>query len=340
MINQLHYAIVQAANWQQGNPTAQWLSPYQGQAAAGKNHFVTFLKPEATAVQAGVKTDAVLEIVFEIFKANNIEVGGARVLTSKYLEQHGVMDRHYGVINAISRSGVDAISEGAKKTLNEKFGKELSEGAEVLGGHQFIERFPQFTPFALSTMSDNMSVNKLAGGTYAISVKISGKTYLLLNAFHPFQLEYFTAPSKVIVVLECFSNTAWATLRDNVTGVTDPTAAVAGSIRRTLLDRKGELNIADVNRANNGVHLSAGPLEGMAEIVRFFSDHDKGGQMGYDQTTFGKLLAEKGASAYKIDELASNINLNVDGKTVSAFDLTENVDAEPAADKLLAAQPA
>ncbi len=41
--------------------------------------------------------------------------------------------QHYGVISAISKRGVAAISDAAKKNLEEKFKSLLEAGAPVLG---------------------------------------------------------------------------------------------------------------------------------------------------------------------------------------------------------------
>lgn len=47
-----------------------------------------------------------------------------------------------------------------------------------------------------------------------------------------------------------------------------------GSVRRLFLQKKAELGFTDVSKGSNGVHMSAGPLEGMVEFIRFFSDHE------------------------------------------------------------------
>lgn len=337
MIKELIEAVRLASNFADGNPISYWIKPFkiQKETKEQPHQFVLFLKPEATAIHENVNTEEVLRIVFDTFQKHGIETGSQRVLTAEYLKRYSIMDQHYGVINAVSRQGLAGISEKAKDVLNEKFKDAMTNGATVLGGHQFIAQFPEFTPFTLSTFSDNLGVTKLASGTYCTSIKIEGVIYLVLNAFHPYQLQYYTGRNKSIVVLECFSSKPWRFLRDQIAGGTDPQVAAEGSIRKELLNKQKSLGIPDVNRATNGIHLSAGPLEGMIEIIRFFSDFEKQHSISYSETSFGLLLQEKGASAESIEHLGSNPDLELEGRTLSAFDLTEEIDAHEAVQKLI-----
>jgi len=80
--------------------------------------------------------------------------------------------------------------------------------------------------------------------------------------------------------------------------------------------------------------MSAGPLEGMVEIQRFFSDHTSGKQVGFKETGFGALLASKGVSEDHIKQFAGNPNAEANGKKASVFDLTEEKNAVEAVDIL------
>lgn len=95
--------------------------------------------------------------------------------------------------------------------------------------------------------------------------------------------------------------------------------------------QKAELGLGDVDKGTNGVHASAGPLEGMVELQRFFSDHEAGTTLGYDHTAFGKLLISKGLSLEQVQKLAHNPDLDQEGKKVSAFDATEEKNAAESA---------
>ncbi len=153
----------------------------------------------------------------------------------------------------------------------------------------------------------------------------------MLNPFHPFQLEPYYAPDSAIIVLACLAAQPWAELRQRLAGATDPLHAAAGSLRNLFLTQKERLGLADVSRGANGIHLSAGPLEGMVEVQRFFSDHESGLEVPAADTAFGRRLARNGMDQARILQLAGNPNLAFDGREVSAFDLTEEMDAVPAA---------
>ena len=164
-----------------------------------------------------------------------------------------------------------------------------------------------------------------------------GEFSAVLNPFHLHQLEHFTALGKTIVLFACETSTSWARLRQDLIGATNPTAAKPGSIRQTLLQRQKEFHLPEVSQGVNGVHLSAGPVEGMVEYQRFFSDHLNGQTISLSETTMGSLLMRRGWDVQRIRDLAGNPDLLVKGKQVSAFDATEELDTSNAIDLLVAA---
>lgn len=304
------------------------------------NQFVVFLKPEVLDTKSGVNLKGILDLVLGSLPRWNVEVRNVRVLGGSYLERHNLMGRHYGVINQISREGRSALTADAEKNLQELFKDQIAEGAEVLGGHQFLEAQPDFSAAATCTISDNLGVTKLGGGSYATPVKVLGKPYVILNAFHPQQLVPFYSDGIAIPVLECVSSTPWKELRQKLTGATNPLKAVKGSIRQQFLANKEKLGLMDVSQGANGIHLSAGPLEGMVELVRFMADEDAGHTVPIKSTAFGQLLESRGMTEGHIADLAMNPDLAGDEGPTSAFDLTEEIDAVDAADLLLKASAA
>jgi hypothetical protein len=297
---------------------------------------VLFLKPEAT--MPGVALERVLELVAGAMERWGLQVGGVSVLGATYLREHDIIARHYGVINSISRGGRAALAESAEARLQELFGQELARGVQVLGGHEFMARRPEYTPARLNRIVDTVGFKKLAPGTYATQHEHGGETVLLLNAFHPHQLEHFTAAGRSIVVLAARAAAggpdAWKALRNEMLGVTDPSAGAAGTLRRTFLERSAELGLGEVNRGTNVVHFSAGPLEGMVETARYFSDYEGGSVLSYTATCFGRLLMAAGVAKDDVEWLAANPNLSLGGKSISAFDATEEVDPPQAIETL------
>jgi len=293
-----------------------WVKPYTPPISSEVNQFIFFLKPEATAVQEGVNVKKTLELAFKTLAEAGVEFGAIRVVGGDYLEKHNVMVEHYGVISKISKEGVSAISDAAKENLNTNpvFTEFLASGAEVLGGHDFLKRFDKFNPFSLLVLSDSVGTTRLAGGTYAIKVKVLGKPFIVLNPFHAYQVVPYTTAGNAIIVFEGLYKHSWAHLRQKLTGVTDPSAAEEGSIRKLFLNNKHELGLKDVDKGSNGVHVSAGPLEGMVELQRFFTDLDTGHKLELNATAFGAHLLNKGLSQDALKKYTTNPDVNKDGK--------------------------
>ncbi|MGH3721161.1 MAG: hypothetical protein ACRDRI_20385 [Pseudonocardiaceae bacterium] len=306
-----------------------WISPISPCQDPTDHQFTAFLKPEATAISAGVKFTPLFEALLEIFSTHKVEVGAIRVVSGSFFERTGIMARHYGVINAISRLGEAALSENALSMLHERFGEELSSGYELMGGQQFLQEYQKFSPFALSILFDNLGSIRLAPGTYACLVTVEGRRLILLNGFHPYQLERFTRPTAVTVLLECRTTTPWKSLRKKVAGATNPAKALPGSFRQVLLERADEFGLVEVGQNANGIHLSAGPLEGMVEVQRFFGTDDNS-DLSVETTCFGKLLNTADLPENLIEQLSDNASFEVDGQMISAFDLTEELDVTDA----------
>lgn len=156
----------------------------------------------------------------------------------------------------------------------------------------------------------------------------------MLNGFHPYQIEYFTSPTKSIVVTVVRSSRTWKQLRTDLIGTTDPTTAVSGAIRRSLLEAKSRLGIPEVSKGQNGVHLSAGPVEGLFEIARFFGHS---ADVWRNANMFAELR-KSGVSDSIIRSLEGNPIATSNGATKSIFDLTEEMDTTDAASLVRHAQ--
>ncbi|HEU5486155.1 MAG TPA: hypothetical protein VFU98_14695, partial [Microlunatus sp.] len=278
------------------------------------NEFVLFSKPELGRL-TGAELDRVWDLFATSLSAYGVTVHRTKILTGSELESSGAMAEHYGVINQISRLGRPALTEATEQALREQYATELADGAEVLGGHQFLTEYPDVSPYALGVLFANLSVGRLGPGTYAAVANVDGQTVVILNGFHPRQLSFFTAEDTVCAFLHGSSETSWESLRGELIGTTDPAKAEAGSIRGTLFADPATFGLATVSYNFNGVHMSAGPLEGLVELTRFFG----GSPADY---TFAEALTAAGVSAEGVDTLAGNPTLEADGERGSAFDLT------------------
>ena len=293
--------------------------------------FVIFSKPEL-----GRLSSADLATVWDLFAGSfaeyDVSVHRIKIMTGPELDQAGVMQRHYGVINQISRLGRSALTEAADQALGALL-SDVAENAVVLGGHQFLERYAEFSPFALAMLFSNASVSRLGPGAYAAPVRIDGTTVVILNGFHPRQLAFFTAIDAVCAFLHGSSPTDWEVLRTELIGATDPSQASAQSLRGTLYADPASFGLTAVNSNFNGVHMSAGPLEALGELDRFFGEVQQ-----LTDWSFARTLAAAGVSTEAITGFLENPVIETDGGRGTAFDLTEGLNPEAAAKLLLGAR--
>jgi len=301
-------------------------------AEVKSNQFLFFIKPEITVKSDNIKLDEILKLIFAKIGEFGFSVHDVKVLTAKYLDQFNIIAQHYGVINQIASNAVANMSEGAKDKFNELYGKSVNE-AQVLGGLEFLEKYPEFTANTLDYLCQNLGSKKLAGGTYVVEVKLDDEMVYVINGFHGRQLSQFIEQGRSIIVMSLSSDTDWSNARSNFIGATDPSKANAGSLRRAFLDNKDQLGLPDVSQGANGVHLSAGPVEALVELQRYNSNFSTGEAKAFTEFSFGKQLADA-FTADAVSAIVKNSNVDVDGKSTSVFDLTEEKNANEALELL------
>lgn len=323
---------------QEGAVSVEHIVPFEPATDMRLLEGVLFLKPEATDLAGGVDVAQALELVNTYIEDWRLQVAGLSIMGAAYLKGHDIIARHYGALNSISRQGERALADAAKQQLQEAFGAELSRGGLVLGAHECMARYPEFTPSILNSIVDNVGSTKLAPGTYCTRWAYGDEVLLLLNAFHPSQLEHFTAPQRAIIVLDVRRAAGepgdWKTLRTEMLGATKPASANRGSLRRAFLERHAELGIKTISPGFNAVHFSAGPLEGMVETMRYFNDYANQRPLDLSMTAFGRLLLDQGLERPDIEWLMTNPPLSAGGRQVPAFDLTEEIQPIDAAMQL------
>lgn len=296
---------------------------------AGKNEFLFFIKPEITIESSKIKLDLILNLVLGKVEAFGFAIRNIKILSAEYLEKYNIIAQHYGVINKIASNAVENMSESAKEKFKALYGKPADE-VKVLGGIEFLKLYPDFNATSLDFLWQNKNCDKLAGGTYSMEIKVDSEMVYLVNGFHPRQLEQFTAEGRSIVVMTLSGNASWASARTEFIGATSPQNAAEGSIRRELLNHKDELGLDEISQGLNGVHLSAGPVEGLVELIRYNSDFSDTSRIRQiNDFNFGKTLLNK-FNSDQIAAITSNKNVLVDGKTISVFDLTEEKDSDEA----------
>lgn len=288
----------------------------------GKNEFLFFIKPEITVKSETINLEKILELVSEKITAFGFNIHNIKILSANYLDKFDIIAQHYGVINKIASDSRQNLSDSAKEKFKEIFGQSIEE-SNVLGGMEILTKYPDFNAYSLDYLWQNVENKKLAGGTYCEEIKIDNEKIYLINGFHPRQLKHFTEKGRSIVIFTLSSDLSWAEARSNFIGATRPSDAKEGSLRRELLDRKDEFGLAEVSQGVNGVHLSAGPVEALIELKRYNSNFSDNAQIKeFSSFSFGQKLAEN-FSADTVEKILSNPNVEVNGKAVSIFDLTE-----------------
>jgi hypothetical protein len=297
--------------------------------SAFKNEMLFFVKPEITLPSKTIKLDQVLDIVFDKLNEFGMTVASINVLGAKYLKDKNIMASHYGVINRIANNAKGEMSQTAKENFEKTYGMPVDQ-ANVLGGFEFLKKYPFFNETSLEILCQNMTPTKLAGGTYCCVTKVGGETVHLINGFHPMQLEHFVKDGRSIVTFRVFTNTDWSTARNNLIGATNPIKAAEGSIRSIFLQKKDALGLEDVSQGSNGVHLSAGPIEGLVELCRFSNEPITSESVLKQHLAGTALLGTYNTS--KIQDIANDAKVTHEDKQTSVFDITEDKNTQDAVD--------
>ena len=134
---------------------------------------------------------------------------------------------------------------------------------------------------------------------------------LLLNSFHPCQIDWFTAPRRSVIVIECFTQKPMRVMREHFIGATDPQEAKAGSFKHMLLSEQKRFGLTNVCTRFNGIHLSPGPVEAMAGMIHYF--HTPETRLTPAHTLFGQLLKKNGFSEESLDLLCEDVSIQFKG---------------------------
>ncbi len=296
------------------------------------NEFLFFIKPELSLADSGINHAAALGMILDSLDRFGLKITSVRVINAAYLKQHKLISQHYGVINQLSASAKSSLSVEAIVRFESLYHENAST-SNLLGSLEFMEAYPFFSPTAVSILWQNSPTEKLAGGTYVQKLSIDGKPTYLINGFHPRQLEHFITPGRCIVAMSLSGLTDWNTARNRLIGKTNPAEAAEGSIRNTLYKNSKAFGLQEISSSWNGVHLSAGPLEALVELIRFTSDYENGVLSLPENFNFGRQLIQEFGKEKTIYFLKNPI-LSIEGRKISAFDLTEEKDREECIDLL------
>lgn len=320
--------IQQILDQVRGTETVSVIQPATVGRTAPRNELLMFAKPEIFMVDDLESARRALNMIFDKLDQFGAEVDGVIIVGGKALEDFEIMNRHYGFINEMSRKASQITSDEDKRKIEDLLGVSLAE-TPLYGGHEFLLTHPTYDAHSLDQLWFTKKSQKVKGGFYVQVYDIPGEQFVLVNGFHPVQLLHFIESSHRIVLLVLHSDTDWATLRNDLVGATFPDKAVPGSIRGTLYANPSRYGFTEVGIGNNGVHLSAGPYEGLFEIMNFLGNLVDLNVNENPPLVLRKLMAT-GLSLEDALQVTKNPTIEVDGKTKDLFGATEDVNTDEA----------
>ncbi len=293
-----------------------------------QHEFLFFIKPEILLLNDEDNLGAILELLLRKISQFGFIIRDIRLLGASYLEKYDIIAQHYGVINGLSRDPLKVFTTEAKSKFMEVYGH-APEDVNLLGSLQFLRKYPAYTPDSLLQVWQSSQSVKLSGGNYCAHVKTGSENIYLINGFHPKQLIHFTEEGRMIIPFRLTGNLDWAVARNEFIGKTNPANAAPGSLRNELLVNREKFGLDEVSASQNGFHLSAGPVEGLVELMRYGSDFTSGKIKKPGDFSFGKLLL-KDFSEEETQIICSNRIVQYKGKWAGTFDLTEEKNSREA----------
>lgn len=287
------------------------------------NELVFFIKPEIFLLPENYAKKS-LDLILSKLKEFKVDIAGIYSVNGSALDRYNIMAKHYGYINVLSNSASVKMDEESRKKIADAY--ELRGKFTALGGHEYLKSHPDDTVDSLDKLWFEKTSVKIRSGFYARHVKEDGKDIVIVNGFHPKQLSYFTDPSHRIAIMLLHSNTEWSKLRNMMVGATFPDKADPGSMRGTFYRDAGYYGFESVTIANNCVHLSAGPFEGMFEIFNFFGNIANTDLYKKEQPLILRRMIAEGIAYERAVKALDNPRLDYMGKKTDLFSATEDMD--------------
>lgn len=285
------------------------------------NSALIFIKPHAV-------NDAAVAFIETFLRERGVELLESGELLSEEIEKRGIIDRHYF---AIAKAAVElepselSVSHGGRDSFRDTFGIEFDAAVKegrLLNSSAGMARLKGVDGSELNRLWSQGKQVKLGPGLYAGSVK-DGEL-ILINGFYPAMKERFTAPGLKIRWYDTRfdpDHLGWREFRQELIGATKPDQAQAGSLRAELLARYNELGMsAAPTMTNNGVHASAGPIEGLRERMVWL-------KVGPETSELGRTILTDGFSPRELERLLENAPARFNGEEGPVFDITEDTDA-------------
>ncbi len=289
-----------------------------------ENELLFFFKPECFFSGNETQIIATIEMVFEKFSEFKVDISGILLLGGKRLEELAIMDRHYGFINKLSKEASKIVTgkDIEKVRLSLSLGTDKLEKYNLLGGHEFLKKFPEFDEKTLNEFWLTKNSIKLRSGLYLQEYEVKKQPIILVNGFHPSQLSHFTNPLHKIVVLLLKSDTDWKVLKNNLAGDTFPEKAKGNSIRGEIYRNSSKYGVQNISISRNCVHLSAGPFEALFEINNFLKNITNV-RFELEQANIARLMCKNDFKKEELERCLLNPTARFNSKLIDLFTFTE-----------------
>lgn len=265
------------------------------------NQAVVLVKPSAYNQET-------IRFVQSFLTTKKVAILSKGICSTKEVAEKGMFDKQY--IQLVNYANSEASSyevppEGQelfKTTFGLTWSEALSTGAVISASKAIASGI---TAKELFDSSKSGTVTKLAPSLYVDKIISSGgKPTFVINAFIPFMRDEFVEAGEALawfVVEFDTTEVSWKEFRSQILGSTNPAKASKESIRGQLFDHWEALGLKAVpTTLDNGVHFSAGPLEGLRERLLWTG-------CSLDDDSFGRLLLASGVPELTIQEWLGNI---------------------------------
>ncbi len=290
------------------------------------NDFILFMKPEITSQ---IRFDHFIELfsaVTDKMASHRIKINQIHLLSAAYLSKNHIIEEHYKTIHDAAKDPLSSFTSKAKDTFTQVFGMRPEE-ANVFGAFEMLKKHPGMDPHQLNDIWQDHAFQKLDSGIYCSKIQVDSREIFLVNGFAPKQIVYFTGDNRFIILFDLSSGMDWRIIRQDFCGPTMPSQAKKGSLRHYLYTNKKNYH-TEINISKNGVHVSAGPVEGLKEKMHFLQINDPG------TIPFGTRLLQH-FSRDEVNGIFSNPLINIDDSVISVFNFTEDLNSDDALELLM-----
>lgn len=273
-----------------------------------KNQLFAFFKPEVFLEKTPDQVEKIIDLVFKKLEEYEVSIDGAAIFPGKAVGDYSIMDKHYGVINTLSKNASKILNKDERDLVLKTLGI-TDLNTKILGGHEAYEisgfgKTYDFDSYWLEAPS-----TKIKSGFYVRTMKINGVNAVVVNGFHPHQLAHYTEDNRKIGTMLVSSNSDWSVLRNEMLGETFPEKALPGSIRGMLYKDPKKYGFDAVTIANNALHLSAGPTEALFEIDNFLNK-PFGIDFINEEANLSKKLTDEGFLEEDIRRIINDKNIH------------------------------